>query len=146
MQTIVRLLVSICLGLIVGGLTLYVFTLERSMGHTVIYFALPILLTVIAYLGSFGANIAISATNCPINIKKSALVALIPALIITLLSLIFIGTENFIGFFAYIFKKAGINFAFDSNWDTTSIFGLAFFVFWGATYGQIISGSSAEVC
>ncbi len=146
MQTVIRLLVSLCLGLIVGGLTLYVFTLERSIGHTIIYIALPLLLTVIAYLGSFGANLSISATNCPINVKKSAITALIPALLTLILSLLFIGLENIVGIFAFIFKKVGINFSFDSNWDSTSIFGLAFFLFWFTTYGQIVSASSAEVC
>ena len=146
MQAAIRLLIAICLGLIVGGLSLYVFTLESSIGHGLIYIALPLLLTAIAYLGSFGANITISATNCPINVKKSAIVALIPTIITIVISLLFVGLERFTNIFAYIFKKVGINFSFASNWDATSIFGFAFFLFWGATYGQLVSGSSAEIC
>ena len=146
MQPYVRLGIATVLGLIVAGIALYIFTLEGSIGHGLIYVILPVALTLVAYLGSFGANITISAANCPINVKKSALNALIPALITLLVSVLFIGVEQFVGLFSFIFNKAGLSFTFNSNWRAESIFGVAFFLFWASMYGQLISGASAEVC
>jgi hypothetical protein len=146
MQPYVRLGIAAVLGLIVAGITLYLFTIESSIGHGLIYVLLPVIITVVSYLGSFGANITISAANCPTDVKKSALNALIPALITLLVSVLFIGIEQFVGLFSFVFNKVGLSFTFNSNWRAESIFGVAFFLFWAAMYGQLISGASAEVC
>lgn len=141
-----RLGIAIVLGIIVAAIALYLFSNEFNLGSVLIYVLLPTVLTIVSYLGSFAANASISAANCPIDIKKSALNALIPALITLLVSVLFIGIERFVGLFGYIFNKVGLNFTFNSNWRAESIFGFAFFLFWTALYGQLISGARAEVC
>jgi hypothetical protein len=142
----IRLGIASVVGIIVSALALFIFSKEFVIGHGAIYTVIPITILVVAYVSAFGANTTISATNCSLNLAKAATVSLIPAAIGLLLSLLFIALERFVGIFAFVFNKAGINFVFNSNWSTPSIFGLAFFVFWGVLFGQIIAGGMAEIC
>ncbi len=130
----------------VAGILLFLISREFSLGHQSIYVLIPTVALITTYVSSFGTNLSISATNCPINLSKSALVSLIPAAVALLIGLLFVIVERYFSLFGFVFNRAGITFNFDSNWSTASIFGLVFFVFWGVLYGQLIAGSMAEVC
>jgi hypothetical protein len=147
MAAVARLGIGIVIGLLVACMLLLTFTFESTIGQTMIYFAVPAVATLVAYIGAFGANAMISATSCQMNLKKTLLYSLIPAGMAFAVAMLFMIIESFFSVFSFPFNTIRFTYKFQSSiWSTASIVGLAFVAFWIVLYGQMISGSIMEIC
>lgn len=91
----------------------------------------------------------LSSTACGLNMKKSILGSFIPTVLAGIILMLFFFIEPLMGIFSFPFNTIGLATGASNmtgNYKATSVFGLAFAMFWFAMYGQIFSSGYVEMC
>ena len=143
--TVVRLITSIVLGIAAAATIILCFSNQSLLPMPVNIFA-PLVILIVVQVISTMINMGISSTTCGLNMKKSILGSFIPTVIAGIIMLMFLFVEPLLGIFSFPFNTIGLASGSMGNYKMTSVFGLAFALFWFAMYGQIFSAGYVEMC
>jgi len=135
---------SVIIGILLAASVFIIFTISYLRNY--IYVTIPLLLTIIAFMGSLFVNMTINSANCPLNMKTCSLAALITAGTAGILSLLFVSLEPIFPMFAFPFNTINFSSAGIGVWKMASIFGFAFALFWLSTSAQLIATGVSESC
>ena len=144
-STVVKLMVSIVLGIAAAATIILTFINQSSLPLPITIFA-PLAIIIIVQVCSTMINMGINSTACGLNMKKNILGSFIPTVIAGIIITMFFFIEPLLGIFAFPFNTIGFASGSFGNYKMTSVFGLAFALFWFAMYGQIFSSSYVEMC
>jgi hypothetical protein len=143
-STLLRLSLSSIIGILVAGSVFIIVSIGILRQYSII--TIPLIVTLIAFIGSLFVNMTINGANCSLNMKRCSLAALITTGVAGILTLMFVSVEQFFPIFAFPFNTINFTTGSIGGWRMASIFGLIFALFWLITSAQLFATGISEGC